>query len=133
MTNEAKAKERVAREARIKERNAAGVRIDSLTAQVWWTYAQILDPYGDGGLTEEEDCVGRVWFAMDPIERIPVCHYDLPEATWQAIQERGNSINPTAALERLMEAVREGELQLPDDQDRRNELTRCFAVLHWHR
>jgi hypothetical protein len=61
-------------------RRAAGKRIDPDTAEVFFLYNQILDPYGDDpDLPPECQCVGRVFFARDPVERIAVCFYDLTE------------------------------------------------------
>jgi hypothetical protein len=75
---------------RMAERKAAGRRIDPATALAWMDTVQIADPYGELGikLGDEDDCVGRVGFAADPVERIAVCRYDLPMETWNAICER---------------------------------------------
>ena len=69
-------------------RGAAASQIDPDTAEVWFEHRQVLDPYGERVLPPEEDCVGRVFFAMDPDERVPVAFYDLPEATREALEER---------------------------------------------
>src|SRR5262249_24734130 len=47
-------------------RKEAAFKMDPETAEVFWHWAQVLDPYevGDGG--PEVDCVGRVYFARAP-------------------------------------------------------------------
>src|SRR5438132_170649 len=48
-------------------RKGVGLQIDPETAEVEWTYAQTLDPYGDGlDLPEEYQQVGREYFARSP-------------------------------------------------------------------
>jgi hypothetical protein len=71
-------------------RTMAGKRIDPQTADVWFEYGQILDPYRDGGpMTDPECyCVGRVWFAADPHDRVAVWWGDLPKATAKALEEK---------------------------------------------
>jgi hypothetical protein len=72
------------RQAQPAERETAGKRIDPGTAEVWFVYGSVLDPYGDLG-PQGEDNVGRQWFANDPVERIAVHFYDLPEPTVHAL------------------------------------------------
>ena len=73
------------------QRKAAGARIDPATAEVWFEYAQVLDPYGDDpNLPDECYCVGREFFAADPIEQIPVHFRDLPEATQTQLANKRN-------------------------------------------
>jgi hypothetical protein len=72
-------------------RIAAGKRINPETADVWFEHGQILDPYGDGGpmaSDSEYDCVGRVWFAADPRERVAVWWGDLPRSTAEALEKK---------------------------------------------
>jgi hypothetical protein len=77
------------RYARPEERKRVGLRINPTTATVFFDYAQIIDPYGDDPeLPEECQCVGRVFFAVDPDDRIAVCFYDLPETTRAALDEK---------------------------------------------
>ncbi len=47
-------------------RKEAGLRIDPETAEVKWTYAYTLDPYGVYDLAEEDRQVGREYFARSP-------------------------------------------------------------------
>jgi hypothetical protein len=48
-------------------RKEAGLEIDPKTAEVFWTYAQTLDPYGvDPDLPEEYQQVRRAYFARAP-------------------------------------------------------------------
>jgi hypothetical protein len=75
------------REGWMAERRAAGKRINPATAEVWFEYADTADPYGDGLVCEDErGTVGREFFAMDPVERIPVLFEDLPPATAYALE-----------------------------------------------
>ena len=74
---------------RMEERRAAGLLIDPSTAEIDWTYAQTLDPYGDGlPLLPEEQQVGREYFARAPGADIWVWIGDLPDATRDAIWKR---------------------------------------------
>ena len=55
------------REAWLAIRKEAGLKIDPETAEVEWTYAQTLDPYGVyPELPEELQQVGREYFARSP-------------------------------------------------------------------
>jgi hypothetical protein len=66
-------------------RKEAALQIDPETAEVFWRYAQILDPYGvKPDLPDECDCVGRVYFARSPGSDIWVCFDDLPEMVCDA-------------------------------------------------
>ncbi len=76
------------RRKRFERRQWAAPRIDPATAEVWWTYVQDADPYGEYDLTPEEQQVGRCWFVRDPDDGVVVSYYDLPDATWEAIQQR---------------------------------------------
>jgi hypothetical protein len=73
---------------RHKERLAAGARIDPATAEVWFEYGQELDAYRELHLTPEEHCVGRQFFAADPVERFAVHFSDLPAATRDALEDK---------------------------------------------
>lgn len=68
------------------ERVTIGARIDPATADVWFEYRQELDPYGESELSPEEFCVGRQFFAADPVERVAVHFYDLPAETRDALE-----------------------------------------------
>jgi len=71
------------------ERRAAGLRIDPARADVWFEYAQVLDPYGDDpNLPDEYYCVGREWFAANPDEKIRVHFSDLPATTRDQLEEK---------------------------------------------
>jgi hypothetical protein len=70
-------------------RKEAALRIDPDTAEVDWTYAQTLDPYGlDPELPEEFHQVGREYFARAPGSDIWVWFGDLPKATEDALWEK---------------------------------------------
>jgi hypothetical protein len=70
-------------------RTEAGRNIDPAIAEVEWTYAQTLDPYGiDPDLPEEYQQVGRKYFARSPGSDIWVWFGDLPETTRTALWER---------------------------------------------
>ena len=70
-------------------RKKVGLEIDPQTAEVYWDYGQIFDPYGvDQDLPEEYQVIGRVYFARSPDSDIWVCFYDLPDATRKALREK---------------------------------------------
>jgi hypothetical protein len=51
----------------LETRTETGLRIDPKTAEVFWKYAQTLDPYGiDPDLPKECRQVGREYFARSP-------------------------------------------------------------------
>jgi hypothetical protein len=60
-------------------RKEAGLKIDPETAEVFWTWGQIVDPYGLGDLTDEERCIGRNYFARSPGSEMWVS-FDEPDA-----------------------------------------------------
>jgi hypothetical protein len=69
-------------------RKAAALRIDPATAEITWSWGQIMDPYGDDpDLPEEYQCVGRLYFARAP-DGEWVSFYDLPAATKDALWKR---------------------------------------------
>jgi hypothetical protein len=73
-------------------RKNAGLQIDPATAEVMWTYAQTLDPYGIyRDLPEECRQVGREYFARAPGSDVWVWFGDLPEATRSALWEKHKS------------------------------------------
>jgi hypothetical protein len=73
-------------------RKEAGLQIDPKTAEVFWTYAQTLDPYGvDPDLPEEYQQVGREYFARSPGSDVWVWFGDLPRATRDALWSRHSS------------------------------------------
>lgn len=74
------------RYARPEERRAVGARVDPSTAEVWFVYGEVIDPYCEFELSPEEQCIGREWFAADPVERVAVHFYDLPAATRDALE-----------------------------------------------
>jgi hypothetical protein len=70
-------------------RKEAGLRIDPETAEVDWTYAQTLDPYGDDlALPKEHYQVGREYFARSPGTKVWVWFGDLPDLTASALWEK---------------------------------------------
>ena len=74
-------------------RKEEGRKIDPETAEVWFTWAQTLDPYGVyPDLPEECQQVGRAYFARSPGSDIPVSFYDLPDETRRRLWEQHESI-----------------------------------------
>ena len=70
-------------------RKEAALKIDPETAEVYWTYAQTLDPYGvNPDLPEEYQQVGREYFARSPGSDIWVWFGDLPKETRDALWGR---------------------------------------------
>lgn len=69
-------------------RKDAGLKIDAETAEVTWTYAQTLDPYGvDPDLPEELRQVGRAYFARSPGSEIWVWFGDLSDEVGDRLWE----------------------------------------------
>jgi len=70
-------------------RKEAGLHIDPENAEVEWTYARTLDPYGvDPDLPEEYQQVGREYFARSRGSDVWVWFGDLPDATRNALWEK---------------------------------------------
>jgi hypothetical protein len=70
-------------------RKVVGLTIDPANAEVEWTYAHTLDPYGDDpDLPEEYQQVGREHFARSPGSDIWIHFGDLPNATRDALRGR---------------------------------------------
>lgn len=73
-------------------RKKAALKIDPKTAEVHWTYAQTLDPYGVvPNLPEECQQVGREYFACSPGSDIWVWFGDLPEVIQNALWKKHKS------------------------------------------
>ena len=89
--NLARSQEMTKRVARSEERKAVGSRVNPDTAEVFFVYAEVLDPYGDLQLEDDEHCVGREYFAVDPDEGVAVSFDDLPADTREALQEKQNA------------------------------------------
>ena len=71
------------------ERQVVAARIDPATADVFFIYAQTLDPYGEEpDLPEEMRQVGREFFAADPGEGVAVWWGDLPTTTRVALEAK---------------------------------------------
>lgn len=82
----ARASEMTERFAAPGERKEVGLRIDPKTARVFFLFTEMLDEYGDGlDIPEEAHCIGRTYFAVDPVEGIAVARGDLPPETRQAL------------------------------------------------
>jgi hypothetical protein len=78
-----------AREQWLAVRKEAGLLIDPETAEVEWTYAFTLDPYGIyPDLPEELQQVGREYFARSPGSNVWVRFSDVPKATRDALWEK---------------------------------------------
>jgi hypothetical protein len=92
-----------ARQSEIEEwlaiREAEALKIDPDTAEVDWTYAQTLDPYGVyPELPEEFQQIGREYFARVPGSDVWVEFGDLPEGARERLWARHSR---TAGLEGL--------------------------------
>ena len=64
----------------MRTRKEAGLKINPETAEVFWNWGYILDPYGVWDLTDEEKYVGRQHFARSPGSEVWVSFHDLPAA-----------------------------------------------------
>jgi hypothetical protein len=70
-------------------RKEAGLRINPVTAEVTFTWGQILDPYGvKPDLPPECDQIGRLYWARSPGSDVWVSFYDLPKATLTNLRNR---------------------------------------------
>lgn len=71
----------------------AGQQIDPETAELDWTYIQIIDPYGvfPQDIVEQYDCVGRGYFARVPGSDVWIEFGDLPDVTVEAIWRKINA------------------------------------------
>jgi hypothetical protein len=89
-------------------RKEAGLKIDPETAEVYWEYGQVMNPYGvHSGLPEECWQVGRQYFARSPGSDIWVHFRDLPDETREVLWEKHKSqLAFSAGLERGREAAR---------------------------
>jgi len=67
-------------------------RINPETAEVFFVYALIANPYGDGYVLppEAQGVVGRSYFAVDPHENVAVFRDDLPFETIDALRRKRN-------------------------------------------
>ena len=68
-------------------RKEAGKKIDPQAADVMWTHAYTIDPYGVyADLSDEEKQIGRVYFARSQGSEIWVSYGDLPDKTLAALR-----------------------------------------------
>ena len=76
----------------LETRKEAGKHIDPITAEVTWSYAQVLDPYGVySDLPEEAYCVGREYFARSSESDIWVWFGDLPDEVREELTHKHRS------------------------------------------
>jgi hypothetical protein len=70
-------------------REEAGLKIDPETAEVDWTYAQTLDPYGvNQDLPEECWQIGREYFTRSPASDIWVARANAAEGQIESMDTR---------------------------------------------
>ena len=83
----------------------AARKIDPETAEVHWTYGSVLDPYGIYNLgPDDEDNVGRNYWARAPGSDVWVLFGDLPETTRDALwKKHARQLAFPAGLEGLPE------------------------------
>ena len=75
------------------ERERLGRELDPAEANVFFDYAQTLDPYGDDpDLPEELQQIGREYFAVTP-DGIAVSFHDLPAKTVEALKEKQTQVD----------------------------------------
>ena len=72
-------------------RKEAALRIDPATAEVEWAYGYVMDPYDVYELSEEEKCVGRVYFARSPGSDVWVSFHDLAKPIVEALWDKHSS------------------------------------------
>jgi hypothetical protein len=80
--------ERMRKEQWLAVRKEAGLKIDPETAEVFWDYGQVLDPYRLYDLTDEEYCIGRNYFARSPGSDLWLSFHDLPAAVCDRLWAR---------------------------------------------
>ena len=81
-------------------RKEAGLKIDPQTAEVMWTYAFTMDPYGvHTDLSDEEKQIGRAYFARSPANDIWVQYGDLPDETLRALRGSEQERRPLKAYD----------------------------------
>ena len=99
-------------------RKEEALRIDPETAEVYWTYAQTLDPYGvfdEWELPEEFDQIGREYFARAPGSDIWVAFRDLPRETLDRLRGRPRR-------KHAFPAGSDGLSDIGEDADRNDDL-----------
>ena len=70
-------------------RTKDGTKIDPATAEVYWSWEYVLDPYGIyPDLPEDCQQIGRAYFARRPGGQVWVEFRDLPDKTRHALWER---------------------------------------------
>jgi hypothetical protein len=72
----------------IQERRKIGLTIDPATAETFFNYCELGDPYSVLDQEYKSGCVGRESFARNPGAEYNVWFYDLPEATRVALEKR---------------------------------------------
>ena len=96
------------------EMQAVGRRIDPASAEVFFIYADVSDPYGvydhnDPAWLEYGGCVGRVFFAVDPAsDALAVSFRDLPEETRRALAKK-RAVADRQGWEEIFEGLRQAE------------------------
>jgi hypothetical protein len=85
-------------------RKEEGLKIDPETAEVWWRYAQTLDPYGVySDLPQELQQIGWEYFARSPGSDRWVHFNGLPDEVRDALWQRHKSkLAFPAGLEALL-------------------------------
>jgi hypothetical protein len=74
-------------------RKGAALKIDPATAQIWWSWAEILDPYGVYPEVQyEASCIGRCYYARSPESDIWVWWGDLPDDVSDKLQQKSEAI-----------------------------------------
>jgi hypothetical protein len=87
-TRESETKKRT-RKQWLAVRKEAGLKIDPETAEVFWEYGYVIDPYGVlDDLTDEEKCIGRNYFARSPRSDVWASFDDLPAAVCDRLWAR---------------------------------------------
>src|SRR5262249_61213030 len=69
-------------------RKEAALHINPDTAEVFWCYAETLDPYGLYDLPKEYSQIGRAYFARAPESDVWVAFHDLSEPTRDALWQK---------------------------------------------
>jgi hypothetical protein len=70
------------------ERKDIALRVNPSAAQVFFVYAETVDPYDELDLGPEWSCVGREYFAFDPSDGVAVLLDDLPVSTQRLLEAK---------------------------------------------
>jgi hypothetical protein len=108
--------EHTTRLAQPHERDNVAERIDPATAVVFFEYAEMSDPYGEHRVPNEESCIGRQFFAVDPRDGVAVWIEDLTKENRDQLADKVKQAN-AEGWRQLFEHAPEPEAPLEDEPE----------------